>query len=77
MIGAIVEVGKLLGIVLDALVATVGVAVLFSMAVLGIARASDQREHNTNAFAYGTLAVVCLLGCLAAAAYGVVLMTNK
>jgi nitrate reductase gamma subunit len=78
MIGAVVEVGKLLGVVLDAIAASVGVATLFSLVVLGIARASEQRERNTSGLlAYATLAVLCLLGCLAAGAYGVALIASK
>jgi hypothetical protein len=78
MIGAVVEVGKLLGVVLDALVAAVGVATLFSLAVLGLARASDRSARNPGSlFAYGMLAAVCLLGCVAAGGYGVVLLASK
>lgn len=78
MIGAIVEVGKLLGVVVDAIAATVGVAMLYSLAILGIARASEARERNTNALlAYGALAVLCLVGCIAASGYGVVLLATK
>jgi hypothetical protein len=78
MIGAVVDVEKLLGVVLDAIVASVGVAVLFSFAVLGLARASERRaRHSSGLLAYGTLAILCLLGCLAAGAYGVLLIASK
>ncbi|HEY0516578.1 MAG TPA: hypothetical protein VGD00_05620 [Solirubrobacteraceae bacterium] len=78
MAGAVVEVGKLLTVVLDALGASVAVAVLFSLAVLGIARASDEAERDARAvLGYGALAAVCLLACLAAGVYGVVLLSSK
>jgi hypothetical protein len=77
MTAAIVEVGKLLGVIADALVATVCVAALFSLVVLGVTRASEQREHNHALFAYGALAVVCLLGCLAAVVYGVAVVASN
>lgn len=77
MILAIIEVKSLLGVIADALAATVGVAVLFSLAVLGITRASEQREHTNALFAYGSLSVVCLLGCLAAVVYGIAVVASK
>ena len=77
MIGAVVEVQKLLSVVLDAIAASVGVAMLFSLAVLGVARASEQRGHTGALFAYGMLAILCLLGCIVAAGYGVALIASK
>lgn len=78
MIATILEAGKLLHVVLDALLATVGVAALYSLAVLALARASEQRKHRGSAaIAYGTLAAVCSLGCIAAVAYGVALVASK
>lgn len=76
MIAVILEIGKLLEVVLDALVATVGVAALYSLAVLALARASEQRQRSA-ALGYGTLAALCALGCIAAVAYGVALTSNK
>jgi len=77
MIGAVVEVQKLLSVVLDAMAASIGVGTMFSLAVLGIARGSEQREHTVALLAYGLLAVLSLLGCIAAAAYGVALIASK
>lgn len=78
MIGAVVEVGKLLGVVADAIAATVGIAMLYSLAILAMSRASEARDGNTSAlFAYAALAVICLLGCIAASGYGVVLLASK
>lgn len=77
MSAAIVEVGKLLGVVADALAASVVVAVLFSLAVFGMTRGSERREQGSRALAYGALALLCLLACLAAATYGVVLIAAE
>lgn len=78
MIAVIIETGKLLEVVLDALLATVGVAVLYSLLVLALARATEQRKHRSGAaLAYGALAVACALGCLAVVAYGVTLTASK
>lgn len=78
MIASIVETGKLLDVVLYALAATVGVALLFSLAVLGAARASEARGRSGGAvLAYGAIAAVCLLACLGAAAWGIVLLSSK
>lgn len=78
MIAAIVEAGKLLEVVLEALLATVGVVALYSLAVLALARASAQSRHRSMAaVAYGILAGACVLGCTAAVAYGVVLTASK
>jgi hypothetical protein len=78
MIGAIVEVGKLLGVVLDALLATLGVTTLFSVAILGYARASERRGSGSNAVVgYGVVAALCLLCCLVAVVYGVAILASK
>jgi hypothetical protein len=78
MLAAIVQIGNLLEVVLVALAATIGVATLFSLAVLGVTRAFEQREAgNVTLLAYGALAAVCLGGCFAAAVYGVVLLASK
>ncbi|HEX5223787.1 MAG TPA: hypothetical protein VFW29_01530 [Solirubrobacteraceae bacterium] len=78
MTATVVELGKLLDVVLFALGATVGVAILFSLAILGVTQASERRgQHRAAAIAYGTLAVVGLAGCVAAAGYGLVLLTSK
>jgi nitrate reductase gamma subunit len=76
--GPVVDVGKLLGVIATSLVATIGVATLFSLAILGIARSSDRRQSDRNgAWAYGVLAAMCVAGCAAATAYGVALLAGK
>lgn len=73
----VIEVTKLLEVMLDAIVATIGVTVLFSLAVLGISRVSDRREREHSVIGYGALAVLCLLGCLGVVIFGVTLLAHK
>jgi len=78
MIATIIEAGKLGEVILWSLCATIGVAALFSLAILGVTQASERRNENRNAaLAYGALAVIGLIGCLAAAAYGLALLASK
>jgi hypothetical protein len=78
MTATVVDTRKLLGLVLQSLGATVGVATLFSLAILGITGIAERRDRRAGALlAYGTLAIASLLGCLAAGVYGIVLITSK
>ncbi len=78
MIATIIEAGKLGEVILWSLCATIGVATLFSLAILGVTQASERRTENRNAaLAYSALAVIGLIGCLAAAAYGLALLASK
>lgn len=75
---AVVEAGKLGEVVLYALLATVGVAILVSLAILGSTRFLERdREGASAALAYGALAVLSLLSSLAVVVYGVVLLSSK
>jgi hypothetical protein len=78
MIASAVDGGKLLEVVSVALVASVGVSTLFSLAILGLTRISDRRQDGSAATlaAYGALAVLSLAGCVAAVIYGLVLLTS-
>lgn len=78
MIASAVDGGKLLEVVLVALVASVGVSTLFSLTILGLTRISDRRQDGSAATlaAYGALAVLSLAGCVAAVIYGLVLLTS-
>ncbi len=78
MIGSVVEAGKLLEVVAFSLGATIGVATLFSLAIFGVAQASERRERDRGgSLAFGSLAAICLAACVAAAAYGVVVLASK
>ncbi len=79
MIGAaVVEVGRLLDVVLYALAATTGTTLLFSFAILALARASRRRSRDDRLAVLDTaVAGLCFAGCLAAVAYGIVLLGSK
>jgi hypothetical protein len=78
VIADVVDVGKLTDVVLAALVAGVGVTVLFSLAILGLTRVSDIRADGNRpaVIAYACLGILSLTGCAAAAVYGLVLLTS-
>jgi hypothetical protein len=78
VVAEVVEVGKLANVVLAALVAGVGVTVLFSLAILGLTRVSDTRAAGNGPalIAYACLGILSLAGCAAAVVYGLVLLTS-
>ena len=63
----------------SSVIASVGVSVVFALAVLGLIRTSEMRraERSNAAAAYGVLAAVALLAALACVVYGLVLMAQK
>lgn len=78
MTSEIVEVGKLLGVVRDALLGAVVVSILFSLAVVGFVRAGERQAHrNATTFGYAALSVICLACCGALVVFGVTLLTRK
>jgi len=79
LLAGIVDWGALGKVVLYSAVAGVGVPAIYGFAVLGAARSTDrQRERRGGpATAYALLALLGGLACLAAIAYGIVLMTQK
>ncbi len=78
VIAGAVDVGKLTNVVAAALLAGVGVTVLFSLAILGLTRVSDTRAAGNGPalMAYACLGVLSLAGCVAAVVYGLVLLTS-
>ena len=79
MIATVVDVEALLKVIVASLVAGIGITAVFSIAVHGATRSSDMRHSDrpVAASAYGVLAVVGTLACLAAVAFGIVLLTRK
>jgi cation transporter-like permease len=75
----VVETKQLLETVVASLVAGVGVTVVFSVAIWGVARFADlsRNERPLAAGAAATLAVLAMLITLAAVAFGIVVMTRK
>jgi hypothetical protein len=78
-VGAIVDTSALWQTVVAALVAGVGITLLFSLAILGIVRVVELgRDGRTGAAsAFATLAAIALAACLGAVVLGVIVMTQK
>ena len=79
MLATVVDTKELLQTVVAALVAGVGITLIFSLALLGAARFADMNREGRPlaAAAFGTLAVVGVLAFLGAIAVGIVVMTTK
>jgi hypothetical protein len=79
MILAGIDSGALLKMLSASLLAGVGVAVIFSLVILGATRASDMRRERREgaSVAYAALAVVCLVLSSAIVVYGLILVTRK
>lgn len=75
----VVETKELLETVVASVVAGVGITVIFSIAIWGVARFADlsRNERPLAAGAAATLAALAGLGTLAAVAFGIVIMTSK
>ena len=74
-----IDVGQLLQVAWVSLVAGVGVALLYSLVILGTARASEERRagHGNAAVLYTAMAVLALVAFLAGVAIGVNIMLSK
>lgn len=79
MIAALIDTTALLKMMYASLLAGVGVAVVFSLAVLGVTRSNEMRRAHrcTAATAYAVLAVVGLVPAAAIVVYGLILVTRK
>jgi hypothetical protein len=75
----VVETKNLLETVVASVVAGVGITVIFSIAIWGVARFADlsRNERPLAAGAAATLAALAGLGTLAAVAFGIVIMSSK
>jgi cation transporter-like permease len=75
----IVDVGDLLNVVFASLLAGVGVCVVFSLVIVGFARAVDMRRDGRSAAAaaYFVLMAVAFAAVLALAAFGIAVMASK
>jgi hypothetical protein len=75
----VVETKELLQTVVASLVAGVGVTVVFSVAIWGVARFADlsRNERPLAAGAAAALACLAILVTFAAVAFGIVVMTRK
>ena len=79
MVAVVVETRELLETVVASLVAGVGITVVFSFAIWGVARFADlsRAERPLAAGMAATLAVVALLATIAAVVFGVIVMSSK
>jgi hypothetical protein len=75
----VVETKELLETVLASVVAGVGITVIFSVAIWGVARFADlsRNERPVAAGAAAALAALAGLATLAAVALGIVIMSSK
>lgn len=75
----VVETKELLETVVASVVAGVGITVVFSVAIWGVARFADltRNERPIAAGAAATLAALAGLVTLAAVAFGIVIMSSK
>ena len=75
----VVETKELLETVVASVVAGVGITVIFSIAIWGVARFADlsRNERPLAAGAPATLAALAGLATLAAVAFGIVVMSSK
>jgi hypothetical protein len=76
---ATVKASDILEVVWVSLVAGVLVCLGYALVVLGTARAADARRNGNGAasIAFGALAAIALVACLAAVVYGVHVMVSK
>ena len=79
MIATVIDTTALLKMFYSSLLAGVGVAVVFSIAILGATRSADLRRTNRTgaATAYAVLAGLGLLLSVAIVVYGLVLVVHK
>ena len=75
----IVDWDSLLEVLVVSLVGGVGITAVFSLAVLGAVRSVDSAREGRPLLAgtFGAVALAALAVCLAAVAYGIVVMVSK
>jgi cation transporter-like permease len=79
LLADVVDVGDLLNVVWTSLVAGIGVCAVFSLAIVGFARALDMRREGqaVAASAYVVLMIVAFAAVMAVVVFGVIVMTSK
>jgi hypothetical protein len=79
LLAEVIDVGDLVNVIWTSFVAGIGVCAIFSLAIIGFARASDMRREG-NAIAQGAFLVMMLVAfaaVMAVVVYGVIVMTAK
>ncbi len=79
MLATLIEWDALLKVIWMSLVATIGITMVFSFAIVGAAGFSESRRDGRRgaAVAFAVLAAVALTVCIAAVVFGLVVMTSK
>ena len=79
MLATLVDTGALLRTIAAAAVSGIGVALIFSLAILGAARFLEYGRDGRSAAAaaFGLLSVVALLAAAAAVTVGIIVMSQK
>jgi hypothetical protein len=79
MLATVVDTKALWQTIVAAIVAGVGVTLIFSLAIFGAARFAEHSRsgHAVAAALSGALAILCVLATVAAIAIGVIVMTSK
>jgi len=79
VLATVVDTSALGEVILASLVATIGVTTAFALTILGAARSIELRRdaRPIEAGAYAALSLVTLVACIAAVAFGIVIMTSK
>jgi hypothetical protein len=77
-IAEILDVGDLVSVIWTSIVAGIAVCVVFSLAIVGFARATDSRERRGVAVAgYFAMAILAFGAVMALVVFGVIVMTSK
>jgi hypothetical protein len=73
------ELAEILKVAYSSVLATVGLSVVFALAVAGFGRRNEMRRagRDTAANAYSAISICCLVLCAAAVIYGVILVGQK
>jgi hypothetical protein len=76
---AAIDVGQLFELVWAGAIATIAVAISFSLVIIGAARAEDCRRNRRNgsATAYAALSVVACVAFLGIAVFAISVITSK
>jgi hypothetical protein len=79
MLATVVDTEALVDTVLAAMVAGIGVTLIFSVAILGTAKFADlsRSGRTASAVAFGLLATVALVAFAAAIVFGILVMASK
>jgi hypothetical protein len=69
----------LIKVVYYSLASSVGVTVVFSLAIVALTRSGDRRraDHSAAAAAYGVLGASAMAVCAAVIVFGIIVMTTK